>query len=200
MGSVTITVVLSEGDCDVAVSKLRALAASGRKIAFDSEYLPAVRKSELVQLCAGNEVFIFRTGRWPSCFESFSSLMSDAAVAKVAHGVGADVHPLQARFPGLVVRGAEELKPHALRAAKTALPNNKLATYVAVLLQQRMPWKAIVNHDLWANETLTEFQLKYAAADALVVHNIVALTGGVAYGSTDEEEEEEEGGADLYLS
>ena len=106
MGSATITVVLSEGDCDVAVSKLRALATSGRKIAFDSEYLPAVRKSELVQLCAGNEVFIFRTGQWPSCFESFSLFMSDAAVAKVAHGVGADVNPLQARFPGLVVRGA----------------------------------------------------------------------------------------------
>ena len=61
-----VRAVHHDEDCDVAVAKLRALVVLGRKIAFDSEYLPTVRQSEVVQLCASDEVFIFWTGRWPS--------------------------------------------------------------------------------------------------------------------------------------
>ena len=46
--------------------------------------------------------------------------MSDELVRKVAHYKGADIAPLEARFPALVVKGVEDLKPIVTAAAKTA--------------------------------------------------------------------------------
>ena len=168
LASVTITLVVTEQECDAACA---AIAATGHAIAFDSEYVPvrgaaaagvgAARKSALVQLCSSKDhVYIFevmvsqffaclflsfflclcvsfflalalasltsrglhhQVHKWGGvCFGSFAAIMSDESVRKVAHYKGADIAPLEARFPALVVKGVEDLKPIVTAAAKTA--------------------------------------------------------------------------------
>ena len=95
LASVTITLVVTEQECDAACA---AIAATGHAIAFDSEYVPvrgaaaagvgAARKSALVQLCSSKDhVYIFEVmvSQFFACFflslflSCFGSRLSDLA-------------------------------------------------------------------------------------------------------------------------
>ena len=154
------------------------------------------------------------------CFESFAAIMSDESVRKVAHYKGADINPLEARFPTLAVKGVEDLKPIVTAAAKTVsylnrtneraderthnhthththelqvLPGHGLRDYSKSILRQDMPWKGTVDHGEWEAPTLTKDQKEYAAADALAVHLMVRRCEslGAEAGEEDVEDGEE---------
>jgi hypothetical protein len=145
--------------------------------------------------------------------------MSDESVRKVAHYKGADINPLEARFPTLAVKGVEDLKPIATAAAKTVsylnrtneraderthnhthththelqvLPGHGLRDYSKSILRQDMPWKGTVDHGEWEAPTLTKDQKEYAAADALAVHLMVRRCESLGAEAGEEDEEDGE--------
>jgi hypothetical protein len=121
-------------------------------------------------------VYIFLVAHWPHCYPSFAQLMTTKEVRKFAHYSHVDVTPLQRRFPGVVVLGAENLTPIAQAVAKAPMANNELATYARSILRRSMPAKDGFDHSKWENANLTHEQLIYAAADSIVVYRIVALS------------------------
>ena len=145
--------------------------------------------------------------------------MSDESVRKVAHYKGADINPLEARFPTLAVKGVEDLKPIVTAAAKTVsylnrtneraderthnhthththelqvLPGHGLRDYSKSILRQDMPWKGTVDHGEWEAPTLTKDQKEYAAADALAVHLMVRRCESLGAEAGEEDEEDGE--------
>ena len=113
-----IELVESETECDDACEYLSQFKRPG----FDTEWVAYVNgggvnsdKAAIGQLCGdGKLCYIFLFYKWAKCYSSFSKLMADASISKVALNHGGDVAKLEQRFAsprgdGLKLGGVIEL-------------------------------------------------------------------------------------------
>ena len=170
----TIHIVDSEGQCTIAIAKLRRF----QQVGFDTEsvaYIPPHKgtnsqKAAIGQFCGdGNDCFIFRFHLWDYCYESFTSFMQDPSILKVALNVPHDNSHLQKRFPSIKLQGTVEL---ATYMAPLQLGTKALDKMVLLALDLKLDKR--IDHRFWETTMMFVRQRRYAANDAFAVVQLLA--------------------------
>ena len=166
----SIVMVTSKAECEAAVKDLRA---SKKPVAVDTENvydrINAARTNPaacIAQLCVEEGkcyIVHFKSFDDDADLVSFTTLMADRSVKKVAHGAGHDKSSLQKRFDTLRCRNFVELNKEIHPSIKEASPDNKLASLVIAGLSQCLVGKGTFDHAQWGSTVLTDEQKKYAA-------------------------------------
>ena len=160
-------------------AKMRAaVRALGREkvLGFDTETRPAFKKGEsypssLLQLAAGDGVYIFQIGRI-NYHEPLAGILADRNVRKTGIGVSDDIKKLNDVLP-FEPSGFIEL---AGMAANAGIKNAGIRGLAALLFGFRISKQT--QRSRWDAPTLAHAQIVYAATDAWICREIYfALLG-----------------------
>ncbi len=154
-------------------AKMKAAVRSlGREkiLGFDTETRPAFKKGEsyppsLLQLAAGDGVYIFQIGRINS-HKPLTGILADRNVLKMGIGVSDDIKKLNDVLP-LEPSGFIDL---ACMAAKAGIKNAGIRGLAALLFGFRISKQMRCSR--WDASTLTRAQIVYAATDAWICREI----------------------------
>ena len=154
-------------------AKMRAVVRSlGREkvLGFDTETRPAFKKGEsyppsLLQLAAGDGVYIFQIGRIDS-HKPLADILADRNVLKAGISVSDDIKKLNDVLP-FEPSGFVEL---AGTAAKAGIKNAGIRGLAALLFGFRISKQTQCSR--WDAPTLAEAQIIYAATDAWICREI----------------------------
>ena len=153
-GEGKVALVYTERECDEACAELRRRASvvatelgSTPMIGFDTEtvtYLPphhnegtSSNAAAIGQAVADEEIaVIFVFHRWEKLYDSFTALMNDESIEKVANNVAHDLRHVCARFSGIKIRGHVELSSRV--KTLTPLSSYKLSSMTLALLRKRI--------------------------------------------------------------
>jgi ribonuclease D len=135
-------------------------------LGFDTETRPSFVKGQsykiaLLQLATLERAYLFRLNRFPIT-EELVHLLSNPDVIKAGVGILDDLRGLQ-KIADFKPQGFVDLSKVVEKNGFTSLG---LRALTAIFLGQRLSKAAKVTN--WERRDLTEAQLKYAAADALV--------------------------------
>lgn len=154
-------------------AKMRAAIRSlsrEKVLGFDTETRPAFRKGEsyppsLLQLAAGDRVYIFQIGRINS-HKQLTGILSDQNMLKAGIAVSDDIKKLNDVLP-LEPSGFIEL---AGMAAKVGIKNAGIRSLAALLFGFRISKQTQCSR--WDAPTLAHAQIVYAATDAWICREI----------------------------
>jgi ribonuclease D len=156
--------VLIQGQEDLA----RALPeiAGERVLGFDTETRPAFQREQkfppaLLQIAGERQVWLLQLLKLKN-LDALQDVMGNASILKTGVALEHDIKCLTEEY-GLKVSGAVELSK---KAAQLGYQQLGLRALAAMLLGIRISKKEQVSN--WAAQTLTERQMRYAAADAWI--------------------------------
>jgi len=194
-----------EGPISIVADARDVVAASlylkdERVLGFDTETRPSFRAGEqhpvaLLQLAGEEHVFLFQLGRIAD-LSPLSGILEDPRIRKVGVAIQADVAGLRRTHP-FTPRGFAEIGDVA---RGLGIHNTGLRPLCAMFLGFRVAKGAKTSN--WANGSLTDSQIVYAATDAWASRKLyVEMARGarplyaepLVRGGGDEENEEEVG-------
>jgi ribonuclease D len=167
-----ITLITSESQAEDAFVELEQAG----EIGFDTESKPTFRKGETPN---GPHILQFATTRQAYIFQSHldeshavvSRLLLSTSIQKIGFGLRGDVSQIWQRF-GIRPNAFYDLDQSFRQLGYRNAVGTKSA--IALLFHRRLQKSKRITTSNWANRTLTEEQLLYAANDAfaaIVVHH-----------------------------
>lgn len=174
--------VITEDECNCAMALLYSDVEDDpdRMLGLDTENLPCPkgqqRRASLCQLSSAKRCVLCLLWLWPSCFKSFSNLLADASIIKVASSIKGDCTAIRQRFcvagckrclgqcmaGGMPVNNTLELSS-LTRQLLPNIANVKLGTIVKEVtgldLDKRM------DHTRWECQPYDPHQIAYATSD-----------------------------------
>ena len=157
-----VRIIRNKLQCDAIADELAACTVLG----FDSESKPTFKKGEiqtgphLIQLASAQKVYLFQMNAetWPFLIP----ILESSDQLKVGFGLKNDAHLLWQQ--GIKLNTVIDLsRCFGSFGLKQTVG---VQTAVALLLQQHFPKSKAISTSNWANPTLSEMQIAYAAADA----------------------------------
>ena len=141
-----------------------------RYVGFDTEARPTFKKGQirnvsLIQVATSEKVFLLRLMKTGLTDELIDFLENDD-ILKVGIGLEDDYNLLR-RLRGFQPRGFLDLNPKLKELGAGSIGARNLA---AMILEIRISKAAQTSN--WENETLTPKQVRYAATDAWICHEI----------------------------
>jgi len=136
-------------------------------LGFDTETRPSFQKGKnypisILQLCGDNCVWIIRLNALSENLREIYEILEDGNIIKAGIAINGDLNGLAA-LAELRHNGMEDISNYT---RKMGMLNTGLKNLSAILLGVRVSKGAQTSN--WANETLTERQIKYAATDAWI--------------------------------
>ena len=164
LGLAQVQVVATAQQAEAAYEELKAAAVAG----FDTESKPTFRVGEqsegphVVQLAMPHKAWVFQVHEQAS-YGTLQAILESQAITKVGFGLGSDVTNISRRF-GIQPRGIVDLNARfsALGYRKTIGARQA----IAMLFGRRFIKSKRISTSNWANRSLSEQQILYAANDA----------------------------------
>lgn len=155
-----IHLIRTVADAELAAEKLKMESLLG----FDTETRPTFRVGEyyppsLLQLATANEVFLFQL-KLTGLTLGLCAILDNPEIVKAGVSIKDDLKELR-KLSSFEPAGFVELATHARKAQ---IKNLGLRGLAALLLGFRISKREQTSN--WANDKLTESQLRYAATDA----------------------------------
>ncbi len=164
------SLITTASDLKKAIRKLKREKLLG----FDTETRPSFKKGKsyqpsLVQLAAGNEVFLFHLKHQP-LHDGLLDILSDESIIKAGVATNRDVSELRELQP-FEPAGFVNIED---KARNLGFKNQGLRSMAAVILGFRISKQAQTSN--WSRKDLSPTQITYAATDAWVSRELyVAL-------------------------
>lgn len=160
-----VLVTSPEAACDARLALL-----AEEVIGFDTEAKPTFRKGEvssgphLIQLATATRVYLFPVGALNN-LDGLKAVLESKRILKVGFGLDSDLAQLRSRL-GIEARNTLDLS----RVLRGETPKQRLGakTAVAKYFGRRLQKSKRTTTSNWANPSLTERQILYAANDAQV--------------------------------
>lgn len=177
LGLGAVQVVATAQQAEAAFEDLKA----GAVVGFDTESKPTFRVGErsegphVVQLATPHRAWVFQVHEQAS-YAVLQAILESQAIIKVGFGLGSDVTNISRRF-GIQPRGIVDLNARfsAMGYRKTIGARQA----IAMLFGRRFIKSKRISTSNWANRSLSEQQILYAANDAYVAIRVYhALEAG----------------------
>ncbi|XP_041086155.1 Werner syndrome ATP-dependent helicase homolog isoform X2 [Polyodon spathula] len=157
------------GDCSFLSEDLRDTLAAGSAVGFDIEWPPFTNgkagKVALLQLCPSEKkCYLFHLSSMSGFPSGLRRLLEDETIKKVGVGIEGDRWKLMSDFD-IKLSGFVELS-HIANEKLKCIEKWSLDGLVKQLLKKQLLKEKSVRCSNWADFTLTEDQIKYAATDA----------------------------------
>ena len=164
LGIRDVVLVSTAQQAEAAYEELKAAAVVG----FDTESKPTFRVGEqsegphVVQLAMSHKAWVFQVHE-PASYGTLQAILESQAITKVGFGLGSDIANITRRF-GIQPRGIVDLNARfsALGYRKTIGTRQA----IAMLFGRRFIKSKRISTSNWANRSLSEQQILYAANDA----------------------------------
>ena len=164
LGLAQVQVVATAQQAEAAYEELKA----GAVVGFDTESKPTFRVGEqsegphVVQLATPHKAWVFQVHE-QSSYDALQAILESQAITKVGFGLGSDIANITRRF-GIQPRGIVDLNARfsALGYRKTIGTRQA----IAMLFGRRFIKSKRISTSNWANRSLSEQQILYAANDA----------------------------------
>ena len=176
MARISLIATVSEAE-----AAFETLVAAG-EVGFDTESKPTFRKGEksegphVLQFSTQDHAYIFQS-HVQECQPVIARLLESASVHKIGFGLRGDLGQIWERF-GIRPNSIVDLD-HSFKRLGFRNPIG-VKSAVAILFGRRLQKAKRITTTNWANRTLTEEQLIYAANDAyaaLLVHGALKQNG-----------------------
>jgi len=184
LGREDVQMVVTQQQAEAALAGLEAVTVVG----FDTESKPTFRVGEqsegphVVQFATLDRAFVFQVHE-AAVYDTLAMILASQVIIKVGFGLGSDVANIARRF-GVQPGGIVDLNARfsALGYRKTIGARQA----IAMLFGKRFIKSRKTSTSNWANRTLTDRQILYAANDAYAavrVHQalLAADANGKAY-------------------
>lgn len=164
LGLKDIVIVASLADAEHAAAELLA----ARVVGFDTESKPTFAKNEVstgphvVQFSTRRTAYLFQTHRVESK-EVLAALIASTALRKVGFGLSGDLTLIRSKL-GVEPQAVFDIDHEFRRRGYRKSVGVKAA--VALVFNRRFMKSRKATTSNWANRTLTESQIRYAANDA----------------------------------
>lgn len=164
LGLAQVQVVVTAQQAEAAYEELKA----GAVVGFDTESKPTFRVGEqsegphVVQLATAHKAWVFQVHE-PASYGTLQAILESQAITKVGFGLGSDVANISRRF-GIQPRGIVDLNVRFSAMGYRKTIGTRQA--IAMLFGRRFIKSKRISTSNWANRSLSEQQILYAANDA----------------------------------